>query len=76
MVEINKAMTIIDCIPAPTQIIKIGPRATLGKLFKTVRYGSITLAKNLFHHIILAINIPIIVPKMKLINVSQTVIRI
>ena len=58
--EINKAIKIIDFIPAPAHIIIIGPKATLGKLFKIVRYGSITLAKNLLNHIIVAINIPII----------------
>ena len=55
---------------APAQIIIIGPRATLGRLFKMVKYGSITLAINLFHHRIMAMRVPIIVPKIKLINVS------
>ena len=61
---------IIDLMPEPNQIIIIGPNATLGRLFSTVRYGSITFAINLLDHIIDAIRIPIVVPSIKLINTS------
>ena len=69
-------MNTIEFIPAPAHIIIIGPNATLGKLFKTVKYGSITFAKKLFHHIKVAIKIPMKVPNKKLIVVSQTVTNI
>ena len=35
--EMNRAIKIIDFVLAPHQIIIIGPKATLGKLFKIVR---------------------------------------
>ena len=60
----------MEFIFAPAQIIMIGPNATLGKLFNIVKYGSTTLAINLFHHKIVAIPNPINVPNIKLINVS------
>ena len=41
--DINNAITIIDFILAPTHIIRIGPNDTLGREFKIVKYGSITL---------------------------------
>jgi hypothetical protein len=56
--------------------MRMGPNATFGKLFSTVRYGLITLAIKSFHHIIDAINSPISVPKKKLIIVSYVVIKI
>ena len=68
--EINRAIIIIDLVPAPAIIIIIGPRATFGRLFNTVRYGSNTLAKNLNRQRRVAINIPINTPKMKLIITS------
>ena len=71
--EINKAIKMIDLICAPHQTMMIGPKATFGKLFKIVRYGSNTLDKKLFHHNILAIIIPIIIDNVKLIRVSYSV---
>ena len=47
--DINKAIMIIDLMLAPLQIIMIGPKATLGRLLIIVKYGSRTLAINLFH---------------------------
>ena len=44
---INKAITIIELVLAPIQIIKIGPKATLGNEFINVKNGSTTLAINL-----------------------------
>ena len=41
--EISKAITIIELILAPIQIIKIGPKDTLGRELIIVKYGSITL---------------------------------
>src|SRR5574344_542054 len=76
MTEISRAITIIDLILAPAHIIISRPNDTLGKLLIIVKYGSITLARNLFHHKILAIKIPIKVPSEKLISVSYVVIHI
>ena len=61
--EINRAIIIIDLILAPKNIIIIGPIATFGRLFIIVKYGSITLYRKSFHHSIMAIIIPSIVPK-------------
>ena len=74
--DINKAIIIIDFIFAPKIIIIIGPRLTLGRLFITVKYGSITLYRNLLYQSSVAIIIPHIVPSEKLINVSYIVIQI
>lgn len=74
--DINKAIIIIDLILAPKNIIIIGPIATFGKLFIIVKYGSITLYRKLFHHRAMAIVIPSIVPKEKLIIVSYIVVHI
>ena len=60
--EIASAITIIELVPAPTQIIIIGPRATFGKLFNITKNGSKTLDKNLDSHKIIAIKKPSIVP--------------
>ena len=68
--EINKAIIIIDLILAPKNMIIIGPIATFGKLLIIVKYGSITLYKKLFHHNIIAIVIPNIVPRENDIIVS------
>ena len=43
MTEMSKAITIIEFMFAPTQIIKIGPNDTLGREFNIVKYGSSTL---------------------------------
>ena len=72
--EISNAIKMIEVIPAPAHIIIIGPSATLGKLFKIVRYGSNTLARNGNHHRMEAMKVPINVPNKKLIIVSYIVI--
>ena len=68
--DIKRAIMIIDFMLEPLQMIMIGPKATLGRLLITVKYGSRTLDKNLFHHSIIAIIIPRTVAKVKLIRVS------
>ena len=54
--DIARAITIIALIPAPTQIIIIGPKATLGKLFNTTKKGSDTLDAKGNHHKMIEIN--------------------
>ena len=76
IVVIRRAINIIEFILAPIHIINIGPRATFGKLFKIVKYGSNTFFKKSFHHNILAITILIIIDKKKLNIVSYNVINI
>ncbi|MES9143967.1 hypothetical protein ABEP44_12620, partial [Cutibacterium acnes] len=71
--EISSARTIIAEGPAPTHRIIIGPRAILGKLFNTTKYGSITLDTKSESHSIIAINVPKIVPNIKPITVSRQV---
>ena len=44
-------------VPAPTQIIITGPKATFGKLFNITKYGSATFDKKSDHHKIIAIKI-------------------
>ena len=68
--EIIKLITIIEFILAPAHIIISGPNATLGREFNIVRYGSITLEINLFHHRRVDVNKPIIVAIRKLNNTS------
>ena len=68
--EINNDITIIDFIPAPNQIIIIGPSATFGRLFNNVKYGSIILYIVLLNQRIVAINIPNIDEIEKLIITS------
>ena len=63
--EIARAITMIACVPEPTQIIIIGPRATFGKLFNTTKNGSKTLDKNFDNHKIIENNIPREVPNCK-----------
>ena len=70
IVDINRAIIIIDFWFAPANIIIIGPSATLGRLFIMVRYGSNIFAMYSFHHNILENINPIIVPIIKLIRVS------
>jgi hypothetical protein len=55
---------------APAQMIISGPRATLGREFKTVRKGLIILARKFFHQNIVTIKKLIIVDKQKLIIIS------
>src|SRR5574344_219410 len=56
-------------------MIIIGPNATFGKLFKMVRYGSKTLDSVGNNHNNAATNIPIKVPREKLISISFKVIQ-
>ena len=74
IVDINSAIIIIDFIPAPDQIIMIGPSAILGKLFIKVKNGSIIFASVWKYQSIDAIIITIIVPNIKLMNVYMIVI--
>jgi len=60
----------IELVLAPTQIIIRGPRATFGREFNIVKYGSITSEINLFHQRIVAIINPTKEAMKKLINVS------
>ena len=60
----------MELVLAPLQLIIIGPSATLGKLFKMVKYGSTILKINLFIHKIEAIKIPRAQPKAKPTKVS------
>lgn len=73
---ISKAINIIEFILAPTQIIINGPRATFGREFNIVRYGSRVFAKLLKYHIRLAIIKPKIVDIAKLIIVSYSVMAV
>ena len=67
---IMRAIAIIEFILAPTHIIINGPRATLGKEFIIVKYGSIILATVLLHQSIVAVISPITFARTKLIRVS------
>ncbi len=60
--EIARAITIIELVPAPTQMIIIGPNATFGKLFNITKNGSKTFDKNLDSHKIIATKKPSRVP--------------
>ena len=73
---INKAMTMIDLVLAPTQMISSGPKATFGNEFNRVRNGSITLARNLKEYRRIAIINPKPIPKEKAIIVSYIVVII
>ena len=74
--DIKRAIIIIDLMLAPHRIIIMGPKATFGRLFKTIKYGSNTLYKNLLYQRIIANKVPMIVAKEKLIMVSYMVIHI
>jgi len=63
--EIARAITIIEVVPEPTQIIMIGPKATFGKLLRTTKNGSNTFDKNLDNHKIIDTQIPRDVPNYK-----------
>ena len=71
--EMNSAINMMEPFPAPAHMMIIGPSATFGKLFKMVRYGSNTFAKNGNHHNIVAIRNPRKVPSKKLMIVSYVV---
>ena len=63
--EIARAITIIELVPAPTQMIIIGPNATFGKLFNITKNGSKTFDKNLDSHKTIATKKPSRVPDKK-----------
>ena len=71
MREIASVMMMMALGPAPTQTIKIGPRATLGRAFKMTRYGSDTRERNFDHQSRLAISVPATVPSRKPTTVSK-----
>ena len=60
-------------MPAPTQIIIIGPRAILGRLFNTTKNGSNIFDKKSDHHKNMATIIPSIAPDENPIIVSKQV---
>ncbi len=68
--DISRAIKIIELVDAPTQIIIRGPNATFGNEFKTVKYGSTTSYRKLFHHRIDATINPKTEATVKLNNVS------
>ena len=70
MVDIKRAINIIEFWLAPAHIIMIGPKDTFGRLFNIVRYGSNTLEKKGLYQRNAANIIPINEPKPKLINIS------
>ena len=76
ILDINKDISIIDLVFAPTNIIISVPNATLGKLLIIVRYGSNIFDSFLLNHKIDDIINPIMFPKIKLIIISFSVIKI
>ena len=56
--QISTHIVTIAFVPAPTQIIISGPRAILGRLFKTTIYGSKTFLNFSLHHKSIAIKVP------------------
>ena len=72
-IDIKIAITIIEFVFAPTQMIKSGPSDTFGKEFRTVKYGSNILAIFLLAQKMLAIKIPKVLAVVKLIIVSYRV---
>ena len=73
--DIAIPIVIIAKVPAPTQIIIIGPSATFGRLFNTTKNGSVTFDKNLDHHSIIEVKKPIAVPIKKPKIVSSHVVN-
>ena len=73
---INKAMMITLFILAPAIIIIRGPKATFGNEFIIVKKGSIILAKVGNSYNIIAINKPKVVPNIKEINTSLSMVNI
>ena len=66
------AMAIIPFALIPTQTIKIGASAVLGRAFRTTRTGSRTLASLSDHHKQIAINSPPSVPITNPTSVSYS----
>ena len=73
--DIRIDVIIIVFMFAPVIMIRIGPNATFGREFNTVRQGSNTFDKNGLYHNIIANCIPNIDPNMKLVIVSYVVIN-
>ena len=67
---------IIVFVPVPSQTIKSGARADLGKLFNITKVGSIISDKVFENHKRLATTIPIIITRKKLKIVSYKVTQI
>ena len=72
-VLMSKAIKIIELVLAPTQMIINGPKATLGKEFNIVKYGSTTLAIVLLLQRIVAMINPRMVAIEKLMKTSYSV---
>ena len=71
--DVRSATAIMAEILFQTQTMIIGARAVLGIEFKTTRYGSTMSFKNEFHHKIMAVPVPINVPRIKPAMVSHAV---
>ena len=65
-----RPMTIIAPTPGPIQTMKTGPSAILGRLFKTIKMGSIILASLGIHQSSMAMAVPSTVPSKKPATVS------
>ena len=70
VIEVITAITTIPFTLAPTQTIRIGARAVLGRAFKTTRNGSRTFANLSDHQRQMAINSPPSVPIINPTSVS------
>ena len=68
-------INIIALLPAPNQIIIIGPSAIFGNEFSTTKYGSKTFLKKSLYHRIKATKNPIPVAIANPIKVSLRVMR-
>lgn len=74
--QMRTHIVMIAVAPEPTQRIMIGPRATFGKLFKIMMYGSRICRIFSFHHSRIAIKEPRRVAIINPITVSYNVIPI
>ena len=74
--EIISAMTMIELVLAPTQMMMSGPRDTFGREFKMVKYGSITLAKKELNQSRVAMMSPKTIARVKLTAVYIQVMAI
>ena len=68
--EIASAITMMACIPAPTQTIKTGPSAILGRALSTTKNGSQMRESVFDHHNSTARPTPSTVPSKNPISVS------
>ena len=67
---IKRAIVMIELVFAPTHMIMIGPRATLGRELSIVRKGSRTSLKNLFKYKIILIKNAISMPPVNEMMIS------